>query len=109
MFKLIHTRKATTTRNFSSPPKQIEMTLNSEECNIDELCELFGDFLKACGFHPAGPIGIIEEDELSIFQGKLPDDSDDLMPRGEPAGSHPVTDLSQTEFKFATCAPEVTR
>ena len=114
MFKLIHNRKAYAARSFSSPPRQIEMTLDSEECSIDELCEFFGDFLKACGYHPDGPIGIVyEDDEVSL--DKLTDDFDNLM-----ASSKPAIDPSQTEFKFSSAldhgdteeqyyAPEVTR
>lgn len=95
----------------SQAPKTIEMTLDTEEATLDELCEFFGDFLKACTYHYDGHVGIVEGE--SILDQELQRDLESLADEQlndpqfndnvDTTGYDPVSDTPeevQTEFNF---------
>lgn len=100
MFKLIHESKGYDGQTFSAPPRRIEMTLDTEDADLNELCEFFGDFLKACTFHYDGKVDIVAEDSEDTLSG-LTNDFDNLYNSEKPdtTGGEMPGD-SQTEFDF---------
>ena len=103
MFKLIHESKGYDGQTFSAPPKRIEMTLDTEDADLNELCEFFGDFLKACTFHYDGRVDIVDydSDTLASLSNEFDGLVDDLRNTENPdTTGDEMSDDSQTKFEF---------
>lgn len=110
MFKLIHESEGFEGQTFCQPPKRIEMTLNTEDADLTELCQFFGDFLKACSFHYDGTVQIGDDfsddtlAELTAEHDLLRDEFNELRNRfaggAEDNAKADETPESQIEFYF---------
>lgn len=90
-------------------PKTIEMKLGTDEANLDELCEFFGDFLKACSYSFDGQVGIVDSEGNSTiprddFENLIGEDLHDNE-NVDMTGYEPIVEDEnpaqvQTEFNF---------
>lgn len=120
MFKLTHHFKGYRSNSLVQPPKTIEMTLDTEEASIEELCEFFGDFLKACTYNFDGQIQLVDDSAADWRRNTLESLRDDFESLDslhnnenvdgvgyEPIAEEETPKPVQTEFNFgATPAPE---
>jgi hypothetical protein len=103
MFTLKHEFGGYESETLVQPPKTVTMDLHTEEANIDELCEFFGDFLKACGYHFDGEIRLVNGDDMYVrledLQGLGTNESEPSDT--EESGTEETQPLPvQTEFNF---------
>lgn len=103
MFTLKYEFNGYESETLVQPPKTVTMDLATEEANLDELSEFFGDFLRACGYHFDGEVRVVRSDDLYVR-------SEDLQALGtfesepsdtEESGTEETQPLPvQTEFNF---------
>lgn len=85
MYKFTHESKGYDGGFYSSPPCKIEMTLDSDEVNLDNLIGFFESYLRGCGFILDGRLEVVPQESLE-------DIANDLADR--------EADLNQLEFEF---------
>ena len=107
MFKLTHHFKGYESNTLVQHPKTIEMTLDTEEASIDDLCEFFGDFLKACTYNFDGQIQVVSDaDTLQSLRDDFESldslhDNENVDTSGyEPIEEETTQPETQTEFNF---------
>lgn len=107
MFKLTHEFRGYESNTLVQHPKTVEMTLETDEATIEELCEFFGDFLKACTYNFNGQIGVIDdEDTLESLRNDFESldslhDNENVDTTGyEPIADDETPAETQTEFNF---------
>lgn len=66
MFTLKYEFNGYESETLVQPPKTVTMDLASEDANLDELSEFFGDFLRACGYHFDGEVRVVRSDDLYV-------------------------------------------
>lgn len=101
MFTLKYEFNGYESETLVQPPKTVTMDLATEEANLDELSEFFGDFLRACGYHFDGEVRVVRSDDLYVR-------SEDLQGLGfsqgdsepEPSDEEDAQIPVQTEFDF---------
>lgn len=102
MFTLKYEFNGYESETLVQPPKTVTMDLATEEANLDELFEFFGDFLRACGYHFDGEVRVVGSDDLYVR-------SEDLQGLGtnesepsdtEESGTEETQAPVQTEFDF---------
>lgn len=117
MFTLKYEFRGYESNSLIQPPKTVEMTLDSDEANLDELCQFFGDFLRGCGYVYDGNVQITEEDYSTPSEdynyASIGDDEfanailDDELANNEnvdTTGYEPIAETPkevQTEFNFS--------
>lgn len=96
MFKLIYEFNGYEGSDFTQSPKRIEMTLNTEDTNLEELLEFYGDFLKACTFEFDGKVQIGPD-----YEYPYPETADDFAAVSDARAAE-----DQAEFNFEGESPE---
>lgn len=96
MFKLIYETNGYEGSDFTQSPKRIEMTLNTEDANLEELLEFYGDFLKACTFEFDGKVQIGPDNEYYPY----PETADDFAAVSDELDDDGNLVDKQTEFNF---------